>query len=72
LFFWCRPRAAALLGLVGSLGICSISDILIPWVGGALLGTSPHLHLCIVEYPWYEVPAAMIGVVAGTLVSRRA
>jgi hypothetical protein len=67
-----RMLTAALLGLIGSLGICSISDILIPWVGGALLGTSPHLHLCIVEHPLYEVPAAMIGVVAGTLVSRRA
>jgi hypothetical protein len=65
-----RILTAALLGLIGSLGICSISDILIPWVGGALLGTSPHLHLCIVEHPLYEVPAAVIGVLAGTLASR--
>ena len=65
-----RIVTAAWLGLVGSLGICSISDILIPWVGGALLGTSPHLHLCIVEHPLYEVPAAVVGVLAGTVASR--
>lgn len=66
--FWKYERKmgkAILVGIVGSVGICSLSDIVFPYVGGALAGAKMELHICIVEDPGGIIPFAAAGVLAG-------
>ena len=56
------------IGFVGSILICGMSDILLPYIGGKILGTEMHLHLCILEHPQIVLPFALIGVLTGFLV----
>ena len=51
-----------LVGFLGSLGIATISDSLIPYVGEVFLGMHAHSHIGFIE-GWYIVnPAAVLGV----------
>jgi len=51
-----------IIGYVGSLGIATVSDSLIPYVGEVLLGLHAHSHIGFIE-GWYIVhPAAVLGV----------
>jgi hypothetical protein len=59
--------AAVLIGLVGSLGICTISDVIFPYLGGALLGAGMELHVCFIEHPQLIFPMAFIGITIGLL-----
>ncbi len=66
--FWRFDRRlvrAVVIGLLGSLGICGVSDILIPFLGGIATGKHMHLHVCLVEHPWLVGPFALLGVVLG-------
>ena len=50
------------IGYIGSLGIATVSDSLIPYVGEVLLGLHAHSHIGFIE-GWYVVnPAAVAGV----------
>jgi len=50
------------IGYVGSIGIATASDSLIPYVGEILLGLHPHSHIGFIER-WYIVnPAAVLGI----------
>lgn len=61
---------AALIGLIGSVTICGISDIFVPFVGGRLLGFEMDFHICLVEEPGLVYPFALTGVAAGLMVTR--
>ena len=61
---------ALVIGFIGSVGICSISDIALPHMGGVLLGAEMHLHVCILEHPWLVVSFALLGAVIGALTRR--
>lgn len=66
--FWKYERKffrALLIGLLGTLPICVVSDIAIPYLGGLLLGTPVVFHLCVVEEPWLVFPASVVGVLCG-------
>ena len=62
--------SSILVGLVGSVGICAISDIAFPYVGGTLLGVRMALHVCILDHPWFVVPPALLGAAMGATVAR--
>jgi len=50
-----------LVGVFGSLGIATVSDSLIPYLGEGLLGLEAHSHIGFIE-GWYIVnPAAVLG-----------
>ncbi len=55
------------IGLVGSVGICGISDIFIPYLAGFLLGAHMHLHICIIEHPQLILPFVFLGIMVGFL-----
>jgi len=57
--------ATLIVGFVGSVGICSISDILLPHVGGSLLGAEMHLHMCLIEHPSLIIVVAFMGTILG-------
>ncbi len=59
-----RPKffIVLLIGYVGSIGIATVSDSLIPYVGELLLSLHAHTHVGFIE-GWYIVnPAAILGV----------
>ena len=58
---------ATLIGLVGAIVVCGISDIAIPHAAVLLLGKSVHLHICVIEEPGLVLPFAFIGVLVGAL-----
>ncbi len=64
-----RILKAALIGFVGAVGICGISDIFIPFIAGLLLGVKMHLHICMMEHPGMIMPFVITGVLAGFLIS---
>jgi len=54
--------ALFLIGYIGSVGICTISDILVPYFGGTLLGAEMEFHLCFIEEWWLVNPLALLGI----------
>jgi len=71
--FWRFDRRllrAILTGIVGSVGICGVSDIFFPFVGGLASGRRMTLHVCVVEHPWLILPSAAVGVLAGIVAVR--
>lgn len=60
-----------MIGFFGASVICSISDIIIPFISGYLLGVEMHLHICILEHPWIVIPFITFGIFAGLIVPRK-
>ena len=54
--------ATIAVGFVGCIGIATLSDCIIPFLGEKMLGLHTHVHLGIVEMPWLiicSVPPCM-------------
>ncbi len=60
-----------LIGFFGSITVCGISDYVIPYWGGILLGLPMEMHICIIETPDLVIPFAVVGVIAGLLVTNK-
>jgi hypothetical protein len=58
---------AVIIGLIGSLAICGISDIFFPFIGGTLAGIEMDLHFCLIEHPMIVVPFSIIGIIMGLI-----
>jgi len=62
-----RPKCnflwGVLIGYVGSIGIATLSDSIIPYLGELLLDL-PHrsIHIGFIEKPWLTNPAAFLGI----------
>ena len=69
--FWRYERKllkAIVTGLVGALGVCSVSDVMMPYLSGRLLGaTHMTFHWCLIQHPMLVVPFALVGVGVGLL-----
>jgi len=61
---------ASIVGMAGAIGVCGLSDVVMPHLSLSLLGSEAHWHLCIVEEPGMVLSFAGIGVVVGLLASR--
>ncbi len=57
-----------LIGFIGSIFICGLSDILLPYLGGRIIQKDMYLHLCVFEHPNIIIPFVLIGVSVGFLV----
>lgn len=57
--------AAILIGYVGSIGIATLSDAVIPYLGGALLNVKMEFELPFIEKWWLVNPMALIGIAIG-------
>jgi len=53
------------VGFFGSVGICTLSDILFPHLSGLLLGIPMHFHLCLLKHPWLVFPSTFVGIWLG-------
>ncbi|RKY32653.1 MAG: hypothetical protein DRP74_02115 [Candidatus Omnitrophota bacterium] len=53
-----------IIGYVGSIGIATLSDSIIPYIGEKLLGLPHrHIHLGFIEKWWLINPLAIIGII---------
>lgn len=57
--------AVILIGYVGSIGIATLSDAIIPYLGGVLLNLEMEFHLGFIEKWWLISPMALIGIAIG-------
>jgi hypothetical protein len=58
--------AAILIGFTGAIGIATLSDSIIPYLG-AWLAVLPgrELHIGFIEEPWITIPPAFLGIAIG-------
>jgi hypothetical protein len=49
---------------------CTLSDILLPYIGGNLIGAKMELHLCALQNPLFFTSAALIGIALGLFLSK--
>ena len=56
---------AVAVGFVGSITLCSLSDVVFPYFGGMLIGGDMHFHIDILAHPETVLPFAIVGTVAG-------
>ena len=68
-----RSLKAAVVGFVGAVGVCGISDVIMPYFSGILLFSracahghhAMHFHWCVIEHPWMVLPFAAAGIAIG-------
>lgn len=71
--FWKHERKvikAFVVGFLGAVVVCGLSDILLPFLGGTLLGVKMKLHICILVHPQIVIPFTLVGILIGYLVPR--
>ncbi len=61
---------AFLLGFFGPAFFCMLSDSILPYIGGRLLGVPMEFHLCFVSELKNVLPFLFIGMLNGFLMSR--
>ena len=59
--------AAIAIGYSGSIGIATLSDSIIPYLGGTLLGIEIEFHIGFIEKWWLVNPLALVGITLGYL-----
>lgn len=62
--------AGVLLGIFSSVVFCTVSDILLPYAAGTLLGVSMDLHICFSSELANILPFLFVGVLNGLIISR--
>ncbi len=64
-----RPFKAIIIGLIGAIGVCGISDIFMPQVSLWVLNVHTPWHICVLEHPGLVIPFAIVGVLMGVAAS---
>lgn len=62
--------AGVIAGVVTSIVFCTLSDILLPYFAGRLLGVSMDLHICFKSELSNILPFLFVGVINGLIISR--
>ena len=59
----CNLGGLLVVGLLGSIGVATLSDCIIPYIGERLLGMpNGDLHIGIIEEPGLVLPMALLGI----------
>lgn len=56
---------AVVVGALGAIGVCGVSDIVMPQFSLWILGAEAPWHICILEEPGLVLPFAAVGVLVG-------
>jgi len=62
--------AGVMVGLVSSTIFCTLSDVLLPYFAGNLLGVSMDLHICFKSELANILPFLLVGIINGLIISR--
>ncbi|MBU1252279.1 MAG: hypothetical protein KJ905_02815 [Nanoarchaeota archaeon] len=67
IFYKYKPKLipALLVGISGAIIIGSLSDVILPWMGGNLFNLKTIFHLPIIEAPTLILASALIGSLVG-------
>ncbi len=60
---------ALILGIVSPAVFCTLSDSILPYIGGKMLGVHMHFHLCFVTELQNVLPFLFVGIVNGFIMS---
>ncbi|MBW6442244.1 hypothetical protein K0A97_00475 [Patescibacteria group bacterium] len=56
-----NPLTSILIGTFGAIFMGSLSDILLPWVGGNMIGLQINFHLPLLEMPFIILGISLLG-----------
>jgi len=62
--------AGIFIGIVSSVIFCTMSDILLPYAAGKLLGVDMELHICFYSELINIIPFLIVGVINGVIIPR--
>ncbi len=62
-----RKLAKSLLFGLASVIPCAVSDYIVPFVGGRILGQAMELHVCLIDHPMLILPFLVLGIIGGLL-----
>jgi hypothetical protein len=66
--FWAFDKKlmkSIVIGFIGSLAICGLSDIAIPFIGGSIARMDMKLHVCLIDHALSILPFAVFGILLG-------
>ncbi len=61
-----------IVGAVSSMFFCTLSDSILPYLGGTLMGVHMHLHICFLTELHNVLPFLFVGLINGFIMSRHA
>ena len=63
-----RLWRAIIVGFIGAVGVCGLSDIFMPYLAGRWLALKHmHFHWCLIEHPQMVLPFVLLGILSGLL-----
>jgi len=57
--------------VLGTVLPCGLSDYVMPFLGGRLLGVPMELHICLIEHPMLIMPFVLLGILGGLMFEER-
>ncbi len=66
-----RLLKAIIIGVLGSILICGVSDVIIPYCSGFVFGMDFEFHICILDHPFIILPFVAIGIFVGIIAMER-
>ncbi len=61
---------ALILGIVSPAIFCTLSDSILPYIGGKMLGVDMHFHLCFATELSNVIPFLVVGIINGFVMSQ--
>ena len=58
------------ISVISSLFFCTLSDVIVPYLSGILLGVNMRFHVCLVSELYNVIPFLIIGLLNGLVMSR--
>ena len=59
------PLKAVIIGMIGAIGVCGVSDIVFPQLSLTIMGEDTPWHICVLDHPGLVLPFAVVGVAVG-------
>lgn len=59
-----------IISLISALFFCTVSDVIVPYLAGQMLGVKMHLHICLISEMHNIVPFLLIGLLNGLIMSQ--
>lgn len=59
-----------MIGIFTSFGFCTLSDILLPYVAGLMMGVDMNLHICFISELRNIVPFLFVGILNGLAIAK--
>lgn len=60
---------ALVVGILSPTFFCILSDAVLPYIGGTLLGVHMHFHACFLTEPQRVIPFLIVGIINGFVMS---